>query len=108
LPKSDEAHARDDLKQAKIYILSYDEHKQIIGSRPCLLRDRPIWRLDKGIRTNKKIFFVEVRQTKASSILGIILADFRFFLRGLYTKVDTTPAKRIENRFKRTPKSTEA
>jgi hypothetical protein len=37
------------------------------------------------------------------------LADFRFFLRGLYQFSYTTPAKKIEeNRFKRTPKSTEA
>jgi hypothetical protein len=39
--------------------------------------------------------------------LGIILAYFRFFFGGLYTNVDITPRKRIENRLKRTPKSTE-
>ena len=40
-------------------------------------------------------------QTQASSLFGIILAAFRFFLRGWYTQVDTTHAKRIR-------KSTEA
>jgi hypothetical protein len=33
---------------------------------------------------------------KASSISGVILADFRLFLQGLYATVDTTPAKESE------------
>jgi len=44
----------------------------------------------------------------ASSILGIILAAFRFFFWGAYTPLDIPPKKRIENRLKRTPKLTEA
>ncbi len=42
-----------------------------------------------------------------SSIFGIILTYFRFFFWGQYTNVDITPQKRIENRLKRTRKSTE-
>jgi hypothetical protein len=42
-------------------------------------------------------------KSKASSISGIILADFRFFLRGQYTKVDINPAKRIEKSAQKNP-----
>jgi hypothetical protein len=43
-------------------------------------------------------------KSKTSSIFGIILADFRFFLRGQYTKVDINPAKRIEKSAQKNPK----
>ena len=36
------------------------------------------------------------------------LRRFSIFCRGLYTKVDMTPDRRIENRLKRTRKLTEA
>ena len=43
----------------------------------------------------------------ASSLFEIILADFRFQWQGPYAKVDMIPAIGIENRLKRTRKSTE-
>ena len=46
-------------------------------------------------------------KSKGSSIFGIILADFRLKFHGLYTSVDITPEILIENRPKRTRKSTE-
>ena len=43
-------------------------------------------------------------EIKDSSIFGIILADFWFIVRGLYTKCDTTPAQWIENSAQKNPK----
>jgi diaminopimelate epimerase len=46
-------------------------------------------------------------KTQGSSILGIILAFFRPFEGGPYTKVDIAPLQMVEKKLKRTPKSTE-
>jgi len=42
-------------------------------------------------------------QIHGSSISGIILADFRFFLWDPYTKVDMDPTKRIEKSAQKNP-----
>lgn len=43
-------------------------------------------------------------QIEGSSLLWIILEDFRFKFGGLYTKVDITPSKRIEKLVKNSQK----
>ena len=69
---------------------------------PCFLREEnKIDKIGAG-------YVRDCPQTKASSIFGIILAAFRFLFWGHIFFHDIAPKKGIENRLKRTRKSTEA